>query len=247
LQIKKHKPNTETAKTDAMFFAAHPDDAELNCGGTILSLVNSGRTVGIVDLTLGELSTRGNLKLRKKETDKATSLLGIKFRENLKISDGNIELNNSNKKKIIEVIRKYRPEIIFAPYPMDRHPDHINASNLIRESYFYSGLSKIKTGKSEQFRPSKIYYYRNAVDMPVSFIFDISKTFKQKLEVMQCYDSQFYNAESKEPQTFISSKLFEQEVEARARHFGFKIGVEFGEPFYTDSDLKIESDTLFSL
>lgn len=247
MQIKKLKSNTVKSTADALFFAAHPDDAELNCGGTILSLIASGKSVGIVDLTLGELSTRGNLKLRKKETDKASSLLGINFRENLKIADGNIEINNANKIKLIRVIRKYKPEIIFAPYPSDRHPDHINASDLIRESFFYSGLGKIKTGDLNPYRPSKIYYYRNAVDMPVSFIFDISKTFSKKLQVMQCYDSQFYNSESKEPQTFISSKLFEKEVEARARHFGFKIGAEYGEPFYSDSDLKIESDTLFRL
>ncbi|HMQ70116.1 MAG TPA: bacillithiol biosynthesis deacetylase BshB1 [Ignavibacteria bacterium] len=247
MQIKTNNSNTSKAKTDALFFAAHPDDAELNCGGTILSLISSGRSVGIVDLTLGELSTRGNLKLRKEETDKASALLGIKFRENLKIADGNIEINLTNKKKLISVIRKYRPEIVFAPYPLDRHPDHINASNLIRESFFYSGLEKIKTGNLEPFRPPKIYYYRNAVDMPVSFIFDISKTFNKKLEVMKCFDSQFYNSDSKEPQTFISSKLFEQEVEARARHFGFKIGVEYGEPFYSDGDLKVENDTLFRI
>ncbi|MBK8553088.1 MAG: bacillithiol biosynthesis deacetylase BshB1 [Ignavibacteria bacterium] len=234
-------------KLDVIIFAAHPDDAEINCGGTILSLTAVGKNVGIVDLTLGELSTRGNLKLRKKETDTASELLKLSFRTNLKISDGNIEINKINKEKIIRVIREYRPKIVFAPYPHDRHPDHINASNLIRESFFYSGLSKIKTGNLESYRPKNIYYYRNAVDIPISFIFDISKTFQKKLEVLKCYRSQFYNSDSKEPQTFISSKLFDNEVEARARHFGFKIGVEFGEPYYSHNAIKVNDESLFKI
>lgn len=184
---------------------------------------------------------------RKKETNAASKLLGISVRENLKISDGNIELNKTNREKVIRVIRKYKPEIIFAPYPHDRHPDHVNAGNLIRESVFYSGLRNIKINKHEAFRPKKVFYYRNAYEMPVSFIVDISSAFEKKSEVLKCYGTQFYNSGSKEPETFISSKLFEKEIEARARHFGFKIGVEFGEPYFSYDAIKINSGTLFMI
>jgi bacillithiol biosynthesis deacetylase BshB1 len=240
-------PVVNTKSPCIVFFGTHPDDAELNCGGTILSLTDAGMKVAIVDLTLGELSTRGSLNIRRSETIEASSLLNINYRENLGIADGNIEPNRINTEKVIKVLRRVRPEIIFAPYPHDRHPDHIHAGNLIRDSYFYSGLSKIKTGKLEAFRPKKIYYYRNAVDIPVSFIFDISKTFERKLKVMSCYSSQFFDRKSKEPQTYISTELFSKEIEARARHFGFKIGAEFGEPYFSNEAIRISSESLFGI
>ncbi len=230
-----------------MFIGAHPDDIELNCGGTVLKLVESGKNVGIIDLTEGELSTRGNRRSRVLETSAASKLLGISFRENLKIRDGSIEINKINRKKIIRVLRKYKPEIVFAPYPNDRHPDHIYAGNLIRESVFYSGLMKIRTGNLKAFKPGKLYFYRSAIDIPVSFIFDISSVFKKKLEVLKCYRTQFYDSESKEPETFISSSFFRNEIEARARHYGFKIGAEFGEPYYSYDAIRINDKTIFEI
>ncbi|MEP7145622.1 MAG: bacillithiol biosynthesis deacetylase BshB1 [bacterium] len=244
MNISKTKLNIK--KLDVLFFGSHPDDVELNCGGMVLSLTGSGRRVGIADLTRGELSTRGDPASRKKETDKASQLLRLSYRENLKIQDGNIEINQINRDKVISVIRKSRPEIIFAPYPHDRHPDHINAGNLIRESFFYSGLEKIKTAHVH-YRPAKIYYYRNAYDIPVSFIYNVSKEFLKKLEVLKCYSSQFYGSDRDEPETFISTKLFDREIESRARHFGFKIGVEFGEPYYSDEEIKVDEKTLFTI
>ncbi len=230
-----------------MFIGAHPDDIELNCGGTVLKLVESGKNVGIIDLTEGELSTRGNRRSRVLETSAASKLLGISFRENLKIRDGSIEINKINREKIIRVLRKYKPEIVFAPYPNDRHPDHIYAGNLIRESVFYSGLMKIRTGNLKAFKPGKLYFYRSAIDIPVSFIFDISSVFKKKLEVLKCYRTQFYDSESKEPETFISSSFFRNEIEARARHYGFKIGAEFGEPYYSYDAIRINDKTIFEI
>lgn len=230
-----------------MFIGAHPDDIELNCGGTVLKLVESGKNVGIIDLTEGELSTRGNRRSRVLETSAASKLLGISFRENLKIRDGSIEINKINREKIIRVLRKYKPEIVFAPYPNDRHPDHIYAGNLIRESVFYSGLMKIRTGNLKAFKPGKLYFYRSAIDIPVSFIFDISSVFKKKLEVLKCYRTQFYDSESKEPETFISSSFFRNEIEARARHYGFKIGAEFGEPYYSYDAIRINDKNIFEI
>lgn len=236
-----------TVILDALFFGAHPDDVELNCGGTVIKLAESGFKTGIADITQGELSTRGNLKLRKEETRKATELLGIHVRENLGIRDGNIENNETNRIKVISVLRKYKPKLVFIPFHHDRHPDHINASRLISDSCFYSGLVKIKTGNLAPHKPDRIFYYRNAYDMPVSFIFDISSAFEKKRSVLKCYGSQFYHKDSKEPETFISSKLFDNEIEARARHFGFKTGVEFGEPYFCNESIRLNEKNIFDI
>lgn len=213
----------------------------------MLKLTAAERKVCIVDLTEGELSSRGNLETRRIETAKASELLGIAYRENLKIQDGNIEINPLNKEKVITVLRKYRPKIVFAPYPHDRHPDHINSGNLIRECIFYSGLVKIVTENYDSYRPEKLYFYRSAYDIPVSFVFDISSVYERKKEVLKCFGSQFYNPGIKGPETLISSKLFDSEIEARARHFGFKIGAEFGEPYFSYATIKTNEKTLFEI
>jgi N-acetylglucosamine malate deacetylase 1 len=236
-------------KLDVLFIGSHPDDIELICGGTVCKLVKSGKNVGIIDLTKGELSTRGNLAQRKKETEKASKVLGIKVRKNLGLKDGNIINNIENRKKLIKLIREFQPEIVFAPYPSDRHPDHINASNFVREAVFYSGLRKILTGKLPAYRPKRVFYYRHAYEIPISFIMDVSDVFEKKIDAIKCYDSQFYSSKysKKEPETYISSKSFMLDIETRARFFGFKIGVEFGEPFFCNENLKVNSEMLFEL
>jgi N-acetylglucosamine malate deacetylase 1 len=237
-------------KLDALFIASHPDDIEITSAGTAIKLVNKGKKTGIIDLTLGELSTRGNLKSRKVETDRATSVMGIHYRKNLGMKDGNIENNHENRIKLIKVIRETKPRILFAPYPSDRHTDHINAGNFIRESAFLSGLTKIKTGNLEAFRPQKVFYYRHAYDIPVSFIVDISDTFSKKMDAIKCYSTQFYNpkgSSADEPETYISSKLFLKDIETRARFYGFKIGAEFGEPFFCYEELNVQPENLFNI
>lgn len=238
-------------KLDVLFFGAHPDDIELTCGGTAAKLVNSGKKVGFIDLTQAELSSRGNPELREEETKKASEVLGIAVRENLKLPDGNIKNDESSREKVITAIRSYTPDIVFAPYPNDRHPDHINGSNLIRESCFYAGLSKIETGGLDAHRPGKVFYYPQAYEIPVSFIMDISDTFEKKIEAIKCYGSQFYNPEyendKSEPGTLISSELFFKMIEARARNNGFKVGAEFGEAFYSYEAVKVNAETLFSI
>ncbi len=237
-------------KLDVLFFGSHPDDIELSCGGTVAKLVNSGRKVGIVDLTLAELSSRGNLELRKEETENASKILGISIRENLELKDGNIVNDEVSREKVISLIRKYTPTIVFAPYPLDRHPDHINASNLIREASFYSGLIKIDTEQSH-YRPVKVFYYQQAYEIPASFIMDISDTFEKKMEAIKAYGSQFFNPDYKgnedEPGTLISSELFLKEIEARARHYGFKIKREFGEPFFSYETIRLNAETIFEI
>ena len=238
-------------KLDVLFFGAHPDDIELTCGGTIVKLVESGKKTGIIDLTRAELSSRGNPELREEETKKASAVLGTDVRENLNLKDGCIINDEASREKVITAIRTYAPDIVFAPYPNDRHPDHINASNLIRESCFFSGLSKIKTGELSPHRPGRVFYYPQAYEIPVSFIVDISGAFEKKMEAIKCYGSQFFNpaypGDKDEPGTLISSELFYKMIEARARNYGFKIGAEFGEAFFSYEAVKINSETIFTI
>jgi len=238
-------------KLDALFIASHPDDIEITSGGTCIKLVNAGKKVGIIDLTEGELSSRGDIFSRRKETEEASKILGIHFRENLYLKDGNIDNNPVNRIKLIRYLRTLKPKIVFAPYPSDRHPDHVNASNLIRESAYYSGLSKIEIKGTKSFRPDKIFYYRHAYDFPVSFIFDITDVFKKKLTAILCYKSQFYNPQkrkkSDEPETYISTKLFLEDLTHRAAFFGFKTGVQYGEPFFCYEDLKMNTKNIFDI
>lgn len=233
-----------SVKTDILVFGSHPDDAELACGGTIINCTSRGAGVTIVDLSLGELGSRGSVKLRQKEAALAGRVLGISSRENLKIQDGNIENTAANRLKVIGVIRKYRPELVFLPYPSDRHPDHINASILIRESSFYSGLEKIITklygAKQKHHRPRKLIYYMQTNPFEPSFIVDVSDSFGKKMKAIKCYGSQFHNKKFKGPETFISDKKYMEFIEARAVFYGFQIGVKYGEPFFTEEKIKID-------
>lgn len=238
-------------KLDALFFAAHPDDVELSCGGTVAKLVKSGKKVGITDLTRGELSTRGNTSLRKKESSKAARVLGVKTRLNLNIPDGNIVNSPSNRLKIIKIIRDFRPDIIFLPHFHDRHLDHFHAHELIKEGAFYAGLAKIKTALKNKpqkpHRPRRNYYYMQTYPFEPNIITDISDVHDIKMEAISCYSSQFYNPESKEPDTFISSKRFMRFLEARSRNYGFIAGVEYGEPFFTEETVKLDPLDLFKV
>jgi bacillithiol biosynthesis deacetylase BshB1 len=228
-------------KLDVLAFGAHPDDVELSMGGTIISLVEKGFNVGIVDLTQGELSSRGNLETREKETEKASKILGIHHRENLKLKDGQIQLDRNSILKVFEVIRKYKPKIVFAPYFIDRHPDHESAAQLIKEAVFFSGLKNIHTKKFLQpYRPNKIFYFMQTYPFEPTFVYDISSYFDLKMEAVLAYSSQFYNPQSKEPETFISRPEFLNYLKARAEFYGFQIGKQYGEPFFCEE--KIEFD-----
>ncbi len=225
---------------DVLAFGAHPDDVEIFCSGLLLKLKSQGFTIGIIDLTKGELSTRGTVELRAKESREATQILNLDIRENVGLKDGDIKVDSSSKKSIIEIIRKHRPRIVLTPYWEDRHPDHIYTSRLVSASFFYSGLTKVKT-EFEAYRPkSLIYYFHHEVAKP-SFIVDISKEFETKLNAVNAYKSQFFNKDSKEPQTYISSPDFINSIKNRAKYFGFQIGVEYGEPYFAKSAIKIDN------
>ena len=231
---------------DFLVFAAHPDDAELSMGGTIAKQIKNGNTFGIVDLTKGELGTRGNINTRAEESASASKILNISIRENLGIPDGKIVENDDNINKIITTIRKYRPTIIFAPYFNDRHPDHIDASMLIKRAYFLSGLTKIKTvfegSEQEAYRPKKIFYFAQTFEFTPTFIIDISDTFEIKMDAMRAYKTQFYmeGEKSSEPETFISTPDFFDSIIARAKSYGFKIGKKYGEPFYSEEFIEVD-------
>lgn len=233
-------------KLDFLVFAAHPDDAELSMGGTIAKQINNGSKFGIIDLTQGELGTRGNKDTRAEESALASKVLNISIRENFKIPDGKIVVNDENINKIIVAIRKYRPAIIFAPYFNDRHPDHIDASMLIKRAHFLSGLPKIKTElegiEQEAYRAKKIFYFAQTYEFSPTFIVDITDTFDIKMEAMRAYKSQFYNEGEKnsEPETFISSPDFFDSIIARAKTYGFKIGKKYGEPFYSEELIEVD-------
>ena len=236
-------------KLEVLIFAAHPDDAELSIGGTIAKFSSLNLKTGIIDLTRGEMSSRGNIKLRKKESDKSGKILKIAYRENLGISDGNIELNRKNLEKVISVIRRFTPKIIFAPYFNDRHPDHIQTSKLIKDAMFKTGLIKFKTkhnGKNQSaYRPKKLFYYMQTYSFSPSFIIDITDTFSQKMNAVRAYTSQFYDPNHQGPETFISRPEFIEFLEARAKNYGFQIGKKYGEPFFCEEQIEMGIDNLF--
>jgi len=238
-------------KLNALFFAAHPDDIELSCGGIAAKFSKLGKKTGIVDLTAGELGTRGTVELRKKEARNAAAVLGVTIRINLSIPDGNILNSPENRKKIIKIIRDYKPEIIFIPHFYDRHPDHSHANLLVKEAAFYSGLAKIKTvlnGKQQSaFRPRKNYYYMQTYTFEPTIIADVSDVFNIKMKAIKCHSTQFYNPLSAEPITFISDPLFLKYIESRAEYYGFQVGVKYGEPLFTEENVKIEPKDLFNI
>ncbi|GAB4300688.1 MAG: bacillithiol biosynthesis deacetylase BshB1 [Ignavibacteriaceae bacterium] len=229
---------------DVLVFAAHPDDAELSMGGTIARFSKNNLKTGIIDLTRGELGTRGSAEQRQKEAFIAAMALKVSVRENLEIPDGDIKLNKENLNKVVIMIRRYKPKIVFAPYFNDRHPDHIDTSHLIKKAFFVSGLVKMKTFDKEiaqeAFRPEKIYYYMQTYTFKPSFIVNISDTFETKMKSIEAYSTQFHNPHSKEPETFISRPEFLQYVHSRAQYYGFQIGKQFGEPFYSEEEVELD-------
>lgn len=233
---------------DVLVFAAHPDDAELAMGGSIAKLTANGFKVGIIDLTRGELGTRGNPELRQKEASKASLALKTTVRDNLDIQDGFIDGNHENIIKVITEIRKYKPKVVFAPYFNDRHPDHVSTSMLLKRAMFLTGLEKIETMDSEQpqsaYRPKKLFYFMQAYTFTPSFIVDITDHFETKMKAVNSYSSQFYDPKSDKPETFISRPIFLDYIEARARYYGFEIGKEFGEPFYCEEGIELELNTI---
>ncbi len=228
---------------DILAIGAHPDDVELCCGGTLVKLVRKGRRAGIIDITRGELGTRGTSAKRLREAKKAAAILGC-VRENLSIPDGNVEVTPANVKKLITVIRKYRPRMLIIPHWHERHPDHIHTHHLCREAWFYAGLRKIKTTLNgrvqEAWRPDSYIHYMQWYEFTPSFLVDISAVHKVRLQAIKAHVSQFHDPDSSEPATKLSDSTFLDFVETRAKAFGAKIGVKYAEPFYAVDSIGID-------
>jgi len=222
-------------KLDILAFAAHPDDVELSCAGSIIAEVQKGKTAGIIDLTQGELGTRGSAEIRFKEAETAAKIMGLSVRENLNLGDGTFKNSITEQKAIITAIRKYQPDIVLANAITDRHPDHGKGADLLRDACFLSGLQKIETSIDSSiqkiWRPRLLLHYIQSQWINPDVVMDISHTFDKKMEAVYAYGTQFHNPNSKEPKTFISSPQFLKLLEARAIELGNLQGFKYAEGF----------------
>lgn len=232
-------------KLDILAFGAHPDDVELGCAGTILKEISFGKTVGIIDLTRGELGTRGSAEIRDQEATNAAAILGVSARENLEMKDGFFVNDEKHQLEIIKMIRKYRPEIVLCNAIDDRHIDHEKGSKLVSDACFLSGLVKVETeleGDAQQaWRPKLVYHYIQWKNIVPDFVVDITGFTDKKIEAILAYSSQFYNANSKEPESPITSKNFLESLNYRSKDLGRLAGVDHAEGFTAERYLAVNS------
>lgn len=232
-------------KVDVLAIGAHPDDVELGCGGTIAKLISEGKKVAILDLTQGELGTRGTNETRAIEAKNAAEILGISARVNLKMKDGFLINSEEYQLRIIKAIRTYQPEIVFCNAVDDRHPDHAKAAKLASDACFLSGLIKIETEESgkkqEKWRPKQVFHYIQWKNLEPDFVIDISGFLDKKIESCLAYKTQFYDPTSTEPTTPISSKSFLDSITYRAQDLGRLAGVEHAEGFTTEKTLALKN------
>ncbi|MBQ4915240.1 bacillithiol biosynthesis deacetylase BshB1 [Maribacter sp. MMG018] len=232
-------------KLDILVFGAHPDDAELGAGGTIAKEISNGKKVGVVDLTRGELGTRGSAEIRDKEAAVSKEILGLEIRENLCFRDGFFTNDEAHQLEVIKMIRKYRPEIVLCNAIDDRHIDHGKGSKLVSDACFLSGLLKIKTeldgSSQEKWRPKLVYHYIQWKNIEPDFVVDISDFIDVKIESILAYGSQFHDPDSKEPETPITSKTFIESVRYRAKDLGRLVGTDYAEGFTVERYIAVNS------
>ncbi|MBI1767126.1 MAG: bacillithiol biosynthesis deacetylase BshB1 [Bacteroidetes bacterium] len=222
-------------KLDILVLAAHPDDAEISCGATIAKHIALGKKIGVVDLTRGELGTRGTAEIRDLEAKASAKVLGLSVRENLGLRDGFFQNSEEDQLKVVTTIRKHQPEIVLTNAVHDRHPDHGRASELVYHATFLSGLAKVETkldGKAQlPWRPKSVYHFIQSLYINPDFVIDVSDFWEKKMESLRAYKSQFYDPQSKEPETFISNPGFMKLIETRGHELGYTIGARYGEGF----------------
>ncbi len=232
-------------KIDILAIAAHPDDVELSCAGTLLTHAALGKSIGVVDLTRGELGTRGTPQLRQQEADSASAILKLQVRENLGLPDGFFENRKEYQLAVIAAIRRYQPDIILTNAIRDRHSDHGRAAELVRESCFLSGLVKIETldkGIAQQaWRPKAVYHFIQDYYIEPDLVVDISAHWETKVAAIKAFKSQFFDADSTEPITHISKPEFLDFIKARALEFGHRIGTTYGEGFTINRTLGVKN------
>jgi N-acetylglucosamine malate deacetylase 1 len=230
---------------DILAFGAHPDDVELGCGGTIAKEISLGKKVGIIDLTRGELGTRGSKEIRDEEAKKAAEILGVSVRENLNMRDGFFVNDENHQLEVIQIIRKYRPEIVLCNAVEDRHIDHGKGSKLVSDACFLSGLRRIETEldgiKQEAWRPKVVYHYMQWMNSVPDFVVDTTGFNETRLASVLAYSSQFYDPNSTEPETLIASKNFLESLSYRNRELGRLVGVDYGEGFTIERYLAVNS------
>jgi len=222
-------------KLDILVLAAHPDDAEISCGGTIAKHISLGFKVGVVDLTRGELGTRGTVSVRDQEAKESSRILGLSVRDNLGLRDGFFKNTEGDQLEVVNAIRKFQPEIVLTNAIHDRHPDHGRASDLVYEACFLSGLSKVETQENGKlqvaWRPKSVYHFIQSQYIQPDFVVDVSDFWEKKLESLRAFKSQFYDPQSNEPETFISNPGFMKLIEARGHELGYAIGAKYGEGY----------------
>jgi len=230
---------------DILAIGAHPDDVELSCSGTLAKEIDNGKKVGILDLTRGELGTRGTPEIRDKEAKKAAQILGVKIRENLAFRDGFFCNDEEHQLEIIKILRKYKPKVVLCNAIYDRHIDHGKGSKLTSDACFLSGLRRIETSldgiSQEAWRPQHVYHYIQWKNIKPDFVVDISNHIEKKMDSVKAYASQFYDANSDQPSTPISSKNFLDSIRYRAADLGRIIGVEYAEGFTVERSVAVDS------
>jgi N-acetylglucosamine malate deacetylase 1 len=224
---------------DVLAIAAHPDDVELTCAGTLLALAARGRRFGIVDLTSGEMGTRGDAAVRAREAKHAAEVLGATFRETLGLGDGGLATDRDAELAVIDVIRRERPRLVMTSYPEDRHPDHARAGRLVADAAFYAGLRKLETAHPAH-RPQQTIFFSTAWFHEPNLLVDVTAVWPKRRDAILAFASQFHDPASKEPATMLSQETFLRAIEARARELGFRIGVEFAEGFVSRRPPRID-------
>lgn len=236
-------------KADILAFGVHPDDVELGCSGTLIAAVAEGKKVVVVDLTRGELGTRGTAETRKAEAAAAAEAMGVHARENLEMADGFFQNDETNIRKVIAVIRKYQPEIVLCNAPEDRHPDHGRSSKLVADAAFLAGLIKIATEADgvpqDAWRPKYVFHYIQDRYLKPDFVMDISAFIEQKMKAVLAYTTQFNTTDDSEPQTYISRPDFMDVIRSRALMFGKRIGVEYAEGYITTKAIGVKTFDAF--
>jgi bacillithiol biosynthesis deacetylase BshB1 len=225
-------------KVDVLAFGAHPDDIELTCAGTLVKLIRQGASVGLVDVSAGEKGSRGTREDRRREAEKAASIMGVSFRRCMDLPDGGIQVKPDSIRIAVELIRKHRPGLLIAPHWKVAHPDHGDVSRMVFRAAFYSGLEKWEAA-GEPHRARGVVYHMSRLPFKPSFIVDVSETFEVRLQAIRAYESQLYK-EDMRPVGHIHRRWFLDSIVGRARHYGALIGVEFGEPFYVRESLRVD-------
>lgn len=233
-------------KLDILAFAAHPDDTELSCAGTLAMHISKGDKVGVIDFTRGEMGTRGTPEIREEEATASAKIVGLSIRENLEFEDAYFVNDKAHQLKVVAAIRKYQPEVILANAIYDRHPDHGRASKLAVDACFLSGLAKVETVDSDgndqkPWRPRAVYHYIQSQFITPDFIVDVSDHWETKMNAIKAFKSQFFDPNSKEPETYISSPQFMEMLESRGKELGHYIGVKYGEGFTKDRNLGVKN------